>query len=258
MPASAIAKRFGRAASSYDAASQLQQQAAQRLLERLISLPPALPVSQALDAGCATGRQAEALTQAFPTARFLAVDNALPMLQQAQAIGRCGPHYQPLCADVSRLPLADNSLQLVFSSFALQWTRPGDVLAELGRVLQPGGRIALALPLPESLAEMRASWLEVDGNQRLNALPSRQAWLQAARANGLRVELESSEKQVEYAEEALTFLQRIKQTGAQQRTGEPVTTGRRQLAAFARAYEGLRTRKGLPLSWQVLYLVLKA
>src|SRR5690606_22414944 len=106
----AVARSFGRAASSYDAACRVQPLAASRLLQSLQVYQPQAHL--ALDLGCATAPVAAQLAHAFPDTCFIGVDIALPMLQQARVLGRCQANYLPLCADACRLPFADHSLDL--------------------------------------------------------------------------------------------------------------------------------------------------
>ena len=43
----------------------------------------------------------------------------------------------PLCADLEQLPIADNSLDALWSSYALQWCNPRKAFPELARSLRP-------------------------------------------------------------------------------------------------------------------------
>lgn len=252
----AIARSFGRAAASYDAASQVQRLAARRLLQRLATCQPV--ADWALDLGCATAPAASELMQLLPTTRWLGVDLALPMLQQAQTLGRCSTAYRLVCADAMRLPFADAALDLIFSSFALQWTQPPAVLAELARLLASGGLLAISLPLAGSLAEIKACWAEVDGQTHVNALAAQQDWLEAAAAAGLEVVSQGCWQWRDYAPDVRTQLARIKASGAQhQLQASAGLASPRRLAAFASAYERLREPDGLPLTWQVLELILR-
>lgn len=251
-----VARSFGRAASSYDAACQVQPLAASRLLQRLLTYRPQARL--ALDLGCATAPAAARLAQAFPAARFVGVDIALPMLQQARALARCHADYLPLCADACCLPFASGSIDLIFSSFALQWTPPEVALAESRRVLAAGGTLALSVPVAGSLAEIGASWAEVDADAHVNRLASVDEWLAAVAATGWRVQAQADWQWREWAPDAMTQLTRIKASGAQLRLQQPPGLASRQrLAAFMAAYEKQRTDAGLPLTWQVLELVLK-
>ena len=84
------------------------------------------------------------------------LDIAEGMLRHARAAS-AAPHW--VCADAEQLPLAADSVDLVFSSLALQWCEtPGQALREIARVLKPVGRlavsdIALKQPLPRELSE---------------------------------------------------------------------------------------------------------
>ena len=252
----AIARSFGRAASSYDAACRVQPLAASRLLQSVLTHQPQAHL--ALDLGCATAPVAAQLTQAFPATRFIGVDIALPMLQQARALGRCQAHYLPLCTDACRLPFADHSIDLIFSSFALQWTAPERVLAEGRRVLAPDGMLAFSVPVAGSLAELRASWAEVDADAHVNRLASVDEWLAAIGATGWQMQTQTLWQWCEWAPDAMTQLKRIKASGAQLRLQQPPGLASRQrLAAFTEAYEKYRADAGLPLTWQVLEVVLK-
>lgn len=252
----ALARCFGRAARSYEAATRVQPQAARRLLQLAQAQDQPLPAGAALDLGCATAALAPTLRRAFPEQAFMGIDIAEAMLQQARLLGRNTTGYRLLCADATRLPIATASVALVFTSFAFQWLTPTDALAEVARVLRPGGMLALAVPLAGSLAEMRASWQSVDGEPRLNALPELRAWLDAASLARLDVVEVRQQLLQEFATDAMTLLHRIKASGAQRRTSAtPVLSSRRRFAAFADAYERFRGEAGLPMSWQVGYLL---
>ena len=63
-----------------------------------------------------------------------------------------------LVGDAEHLPLASQSVDLVFSSLAIQWcARPHLLFAELARVLRPGGRCLFTSLGPDTLRELRTS-----------------------------------------------------------------------------------------------------
>ena len=75
-----------------------------------------------------------------------------------------------LVADAEALPLVNDSVDLVFSSLALQWCyRPDHLFAELARVLKPGGICVFTSLGPDTLRELRAAWAAVDAHQHVNA-----------------------------------------------------------------------------------------
>ena len=101
-----------------------------------------------LDLACGTLRFMRGLTRLAPQARLLGVDLSRPMLRAGLkrfAAPASGPGDMPaMQATATALPLPDNSLDFVVSQFA--WrnlpARP-QVLAEILRVLKPGGRLAV-------------------------------------------------------------------------------------------------------------------
>lgn len=102
--------------------------------------------SQVLEAGCGTGAQTAILSRRSPGARITAVDISADSLAEARQridaldIGTVR-FAQADCAD---LPYADHQFEHVFVCFMLEHiARPGKVLQELQRVLQPGGSLTV-------------------------------------------------------------------------------------------------------------------
>jgi malonyl-CoA O-methyltransferase len=178
-----IARSFGRAAAGYERAAQLQR----TIGEELLALAPPLAPARVLDLGSGTGYFSARLAQRFPRAAVIGLDLAEGMLRQARA-GTHGQSASWLCADAEQLPLAGASIDLVYSSLALQWCEaPGPALAEIARVLAPGGQALIATLGDDTLWELRAAWRAVDGRVHVNRFESVAALEHAARAAGLRV-----------------------------------------------------------------------
>jgi SAM-dependent methyltransferase len=97
-----------------------------------------------LDAGCSSGYLLDDLARAYPSAQLIGVDLLAGGLRRAHALV---PRAQLLQADVRALPLADESVDAVLSANLLEHV-PDDAgaLAELRRVLRPGGLAALVVP----------------------------------------------------------------------------------------------------------------
>jgi malonyl-CoA O-methyltransferase len=159
---------FAAAAASYDSAAVLAREVGLRMADRLdcVKLAP----RRVADIGCATGDGVRALMQRYPEALPLAMDYALPMLAEVQ--NRTGWWERlrgraPRCvnADVRMLPLATNSLDLVWSNLMLHWLPAPAALqvafAELQRVLVEGGLLHFALLGPDTLKELRAAATKV-------------------------------------------------------------------------------------------------
>ncbi|HWU09879.1 MAG TPA: methyltransferase domain-containing protein [Streptomyces sp.] len=106
------------------------------------------PGGAVLDAGCGTGRALQALRTAVgPGGTVLGADLTPAMLHAALRAGR-GASGALLMADVVRLPLRAGTLDAVFAAGLISHLpRPEQGLAELARVVRPGGRLALFHPV---------------------------------------------------------------------------------------------------------------
>ncbi len=249
-----IARAFSRAAASYDQAATLQRQVAERLLQGL----PASVTGPILDLGAGTGVYAQTLGQRYPEAPLLLLDLAPGMLQFARQ--RLGARAVYLQGDAEQLPLADQSLELVFSSLAIQWCREfSRVLAELKRVLRPGGHALLATLAAGSMPELARAWQAVDAEPHHNRYPAAEQQRAQAEASGLQlIDWQVAPVRLFYPDlRALTA--ELKSLGVNTVLGRPRPhLNRRALARLTAAYEQMRTPAGLPLSYQVIWTHLQA
>lgn len=162
-----VRANFGRAASSYDAAAQLQREVADRMLEqfRYERIAPEL----ILDVGAGTGYCTRGLEQQFKKSRVVGLDLSEGMLQQAKQQKRWLSKQRFLCGDAERIPLADESVDLIFSSFTLQWCSDlQQTLREFRRILRPGGLLTLSIVGGETLHELRTAWSQIDEHVHVN------------------------------------------------------------------------------------------
>lgn len=110
-----------------------------------------------LDIATGTGDLALALAASSRTARVVGLDFSAQMLAQASIRARAtGPrHHERLAftrGDALRLPFADSAFSAATSGFALRNVADlGQMFREIGRVLGPGGRVALLdlVPIPD-------------------------------------------------------------------------------------------------------------
>ncbi|MEN8176185.1 MAG: malonyl-ACP O-methyltransferase BioC, partial [Pseudomonadota bacterium] len=163
-------RAFERAAKGYDEVAVLQRETAQRMLERLdyIRHEPAV----ILDVGAGTGQATLELARRFKQARTLALDFALPMLRRARQRGPWLRRPRCICGDAEQLPLADRSVDLIFSNAALQWCNDLEAtFQEFLRVLRPQGLLMFSTYGPDTLKELRQSWAEVDGTSHVSPFP---------------------------------------------------------------------------------------
>lgn len=116
-----------------------------------------------LDIGCGTGQLLGDLVDRFPAARAIGVDLSRHMLAVARR--RLPARTGLVCCNVYALPLADHAVELALSTISYHWyLEPQRALAEVHRVVAPGGRFVLATlvaPVPAELRTMRVT--TVDG-----------------------------------------------------------------------------------------------
>jgi malonyl-CoA O-methyltransferase len=180
---SSIARDFGAASETYNPAARLQRYMGQVMLDQLAGLPvdPDTP-TVALDLGCGTGWFTGELGTRSNAAQTIGADLAPGMIEFARSAS--SPDMQWLTADAEALPLADNSVDLVFSNLMIQWAEnPQRVLAECRRILRPGGQLMMSTLLDGTLAELREAWRQADPeHQHVNRFDSAERYRQWAAA----------------------------------------------------------------------------
>jgi arsenite methyltransferase len=115
-----------------------------------LNIPPG---GTALDVGSGPGNITASLARAAGAGGLaLGVDISQSMLARAVR-NESGPQVGFLRADAQRLPLRDNTVDAVTSLAVLQLIPdPAAALAEMARVLRPGGRLAIMVPTVGSTA----------------------------------------------------------------------------------------------------------
>ncbi|XLY87750.1 malonyl-ACP O-methyltransferase BioC [Ectopseudomonas mendocina] len=249
-----VAASFSRAAESYDSVAELQRTVGMQLLARL---PASLQPRRWLDLGCGTGHFTRALAERYAQGEGLAVDIAEGMLRHARPQGGAA-HF--IAGDAEALPLQNDSVDLLFSSLALQWC--GDfprVLSEAQRVLRPGGVLAFSSLCVGTLQELRDSWLAVDGLVHVNRFRRFEDYQQLCTVSGLQSLTLQRQAEVLHFPDLRSLTGSLKDLGAHNlNPGRPGgLTGRSRICALIEAYERFRQPQGLPATYQVVYGVLQ-
>jgi malonyl-CoA O-methyltransferase len=242
-----IRDSFERAAPTYDAAAVVQRRVCDLLAA---GLPADLAAGRVLDAGCGTGFAQPMLQQRFPAGHAIALDFAPAMLQ------RVGTPCCRLAGDLEHLPLADASIDLYWSSLAVQWCDLPEALTEARRVLTNGGALALASLGPATFHELRAAFAGVDAHRHTLSFHSPEEFRRLATAAGfVAVDVQKHTEIAHYAD-FKSLLRAVKAIGANQ-LGEGRRSSLLSRNAFQhaeQAAEAWRTADGLPLTYDVITL----
>ena len=245
---------FDRASASYESAAGLQARVAAELLERLAVF--AFEPRVVLDLGAGTGRVTRELKRRYRRALVIALDLAPGMLREARRHQQLWRRFERVCADALRLPLADGSVDVVFSSLMLQWCEPLDTaLAECRRVLKPDGFFAFSTFGPDTLHELRGAWASADGYNHVNHFVDvHEVGDALVRAGLMEPVLDVDRVEVGYPD-ALSLMRDLKAIGAHNVTaGRPrALVGRARLKRMQDAYEAFRRDDRLPATYEVIY-----
>jgi malonyl-CoA O-methyltransferase len=162
-----VRRSFARVAPDYGKADFLAREIDRRMLERLdyVRVAP----SRIVDLGCSRGATLAALRERYPQASALGVDFAGPMLPTAPAsaawrrwlpgVASARPAF--IAADACKLPFRPASFGLVWSNLLLHWLDdPAPALAEAHRVLETGGLLMFSTLGPDTLRELRESFVD--------------------------------------------------------------------------------------------------
>ncbi|MGH3900173.1 MAG: class I SAM-dependent methyltransferase [Pseudonocardiaceae bacterium] len=113
-------------------------------------MPHCTHTTEAVEIGCSGGLLSLRLASLYPAATFLGLENNDQFLAVAQEntiyanLLNYGGRFSSEWARYSRLPLADNSVDLVYSFCSInRWSRPEKAIAEAARVCRPDGTVIL-------------------------------------------------------------------------------------------------------------------
>ncbi|CAO1659579.1 Malonyl-[acyl-carrier protein] O-methyltransferase [Halomonas sp. NYA30] len=242
-----VAHAFSRAAPRYDALATAQRHIGEKLWG---SLPPR--AFNVLDMGCGTGFWTQRLAERYPKACVTGLDIAPGMLEQARQRHGESIHWQP--GDAAAQPFDKRSFDLVFSNLAVQWCRNiGAVMAELYRILTPGGLAHITTLLPGTLEEIAFAW------QRPEALlqtPDRASVERAIDESGLTIARQAATVERFYYPDLKAVMASIKGVGAQIARPQ-ASLSRNDIAAAQARFEQRRQPEGLPVSYHCLTLQLE-
>ena len=254
---------FERAAHTYDAAAILQKSVREEMLERLdlVTLNP----EAILDAGCGTGHGSFALHKRFPQAHIISLDLAMGMLQQTYAqqptlqrwMAQLTGKKNLVCADIEALPLADNSVDMVWSNLAIQWCNDLDqAFAEIKRVLRPNGLLMFSTFGPDTLKELRVASAQDDATTHVSRFIDMHDIGDAMTRAGFSAPVLDVEHFTLTYDDAKSVMRDLKSIGAHNATAGRARglLGKGFFAQLAARYEQFRQQDGkLPATFEVVY-----
>jgi len=245
----AISDAFSNSAASYDSGAALQRRVGNQLLSRLDN------VKTLLDLGTGPGYFTSALHD--KSQQLIGVDIAPNMLRFARD-RNSQLAVTWLAGDAEKLPLADCSVNAIYSSLMLQWVHQlSNALNEAYRVLDDGGKFVFTTLLDGTLFELAQAWTYVDDAQHVNTFLTKMALEQVIANSDFELLALDVQPQIIYYTSVLALMRDLKAIGANQTAKHSSgLMGRSGLKKLAQGYEPFRTTHGLSATYQVAFCTL--
>ncbi|MCV6638421.1 malonyl-ACP O-methyltransferase BioC [Candidatus Albibeggiatoa sp. nov. NOAA] len=253
-----VSQSFSQAANDYEQHAFIQQKIAEYLIERLdfIKITP----NSILDIGCGAGRMSRQLHRRYPDAMVYGLDIAYQMVTQSRRHAPkpwlwLTPKLSYVCADAERLPIADNSMDLVVSNLTLQWCDAKTVFEEVARILKPDGVFLFSTLGPDTLHELRQSWAAVDEYSHVNFFLDMHDLGDALYQSGLKDPVMDVDWLNFKYDSVDDIMRGLKAIGAHNITSQRPQglMGKTKFKGMIKDYETRRTEKGLPVTYEVVY-----
>lgn len=172
-------RRFSAAANQYVEHANVQKQAAADLF-KLMNM--ATPTSNGLCVDLGAGPLVNTYALQAKFAQVIAMDLSLSMLKSNPLSAN------RICADMDHFPFQANSIDVVFSNFALQWSANFQgVMHALYEALKPGGQAYISTVVAGSLNEIKSAFSALDSHQHINHFETEQNIDQMVKKAGFTV-----------------------------------------------------------------------
>lgn len=252
-----IQRHFDAKAIRYESSAVLQRNVCEELLQRLdlTTLKP----SVILDAGCGTGWGTQGLLKKYKKAKVISLDLSPGMLKQTKTKGGWLRKPELLCADAEDIPLADESVDLVYSNLMLQWCDHKKVFAEFKRILKPDGLLMFSTFGPDTLKELKYSWAQVDDYAHVNEFTDMHDLGDELIHAGLAEPVMDMDMMTLTYSDAMSVMADLKAIGANTTLNNHKAIAERGLVTPSKlkrvvdAYEMFRINQQIPASYEVVY-----
>jgi len=247
-----IKRSFAAASVTYDSVAELQRTVGKELLH---SIDATKLNGTLLDLGCGTGFLTNELLAHTNHETTIALDIALSMLQTTQGKLADQRNIIYVCADAEHLPLAEQSIDSVFSNLALQWCSNLEaVFNDIKRVLKPEGQLVFSTFGPQTLHELKSAWAAVDNYNHVNAFYSEAQLIQFLQQAGFKNCQIKSKFYTSRYDSVWTLMQELKHLGAHQviaGRNKKITT-KTAMQQMIAAYEIHRVSGQIPATFEVI------
>lgn len=251
-----IKECFNSAAVTYRDAAFIQLKSGKELLEELnnFELTPHVVADIGSGIGCLTKQ----LAAKYPASRIIQVDFAQEMLNEAIRHQNFNNIFY-MNSDFDYLPFIQESVDLVFSNFSLQWSLDiSKTFLELYRVLKPNGYCLFTTLGPTTLFELRNCWQLIDSDSHTNHHDSVECIINYLNASKFKIiEIKSSIKTAHFIN-FIDILHNLKAVGANCVINKKANSlmGKSVLRQLAEHYEQYRDANGkLSLSYEVISVI---
>ena len=217
-----------------------------------------------LDLHCGLGAPSATLAKRFPEALVVQLDPALKLLQHHRP-AKTGskklfawfrPSSTRVCGEASALPIAANSVDLVWSNLlALNHAAPA-IIRELKRVLKPGGLLMLSTLGPDTLKELRVAFSQVDSLTHIQPQVDMHDLGDMLAHEGFATPVVDMEMVTLTYPDVKTIAHDLRAAGATnlEPNRRTTLTGKTRWRLVESAYENLRHEGRLPATFEIIYL----
>ena len=218
----AVRRAFDRAAVARGDERVVAAEIARRMAARLdyVRLAP----RHILDAGCGRVSAADVLEKRFPAATLTGVDVSYQMLKaslrgatllaRASHLLGIGSSRNMVCGRMESMPVADSSVDMVWSNLALAWVRDaGPAFREFHRVLNEGGLLMFSTYGPDTLRELRSAFAAVENRPHVHEFTDMHDLGDMLLANGFAEPVMDMEKLVYTYTDVFPMLRELQQNG---------------------------------------------